>query len=187
MKRIARTAMGPVLAGLVLLNPLHAETPAGQVDFGPLEPSKSRREFVEVNLQGPLLAMAAKVAGKDDPEIAQLLEGLKSVRVSVVGLGDDNRAGIQRRLGELRGQLDAAGWSAPVNVTDKDARVTVHVKARGGEALEGVVVLVEDKGRQAVMVNVVGDVKPAQLEKLGAKLDLAPLRHAGEAVSKAKK
>jgi hypothetical protein len=187
MKIISRLAHGALCASFLSLAVVRADTPAGQIDFGTFEPSKSRGEFVEVNLKGPLLAMAAKFAGKEDPEVAKLVESLKSVRVNVVGIGDDNRAEVSKRLVELRGKLDAGGWDKVVNVQDKGSRVTVHLKTRGTESVEGIVVLVDDGGKEAVLVNVVGDVKPEQLEKLGARLGLEPLRQAGEAIGKEKK
>ena len=187
MKNFTRIARATLLSALIPIAPMLADTPSGQIEFGTFEPSKTRGEFVEVNLKGPLLAMAAKFAGKQDAEIAKLVESLKSVRVNVVGLGDDNRADVRKRLAELRVQLDAGGWEKLVNVQDKGDNVTIHVKTRGTESVEGIVILVEDHGKEAVLVNVVGDVKPEQLEKLGARLGIEPLRQAAESISKEKK
>ncbi len=189
MKNLTSIARAALLSALIPISPLLADTPSGQVEFGTFEPSKSRggAEFVEINLKGPLLEMATKFAGKQDPELTKLVESLKCVRVNVVGLGDDNRSDVRKRLGEIRAQLDSGGWDKIVNVQDKGDNVTVHVKTRGKEAVEGIVVLVEDHGKEAVLVNVVGDVKPEQLEKLATRLGIEPLRQAAESISKEKK
>ena len=187
MKNLTRVARAALLSALIPIAPLLADTPSGQIEFGTFEPSKTHGEFVEVNLKGPLLAMAAKFAGKEDPEVAKLVGSLKCIRVNVVGLGDDNRSDVRKRLGEIRAQLDAGGWEKLVNVQDKGDIVTVHVKTRGSESVEGIVVLVEDHGKEAVLVNVVGDVRPEQLEKLASRLGIEPLRQAAESISKGKK
>ena len=182
-----KTIVSLSIASVLCLARLHAESLPGQIDFGSFSPSKSGGEFVEIQLKGPLLSLAARVAGKEDPEVGRLFESLKSVHVNVVGLGEDNRSQVSERLTEIRGQLTKEGWERIVNVQEKGSQVSVHVKMRGSESVEGIVVMIEERGKQAVFINVVGDVKPEQLEKLGARLNLEPLKHAGQALNKEKK
>ncbi len=184
MNALASITRTVALASILSLSTLGADTVPGQVDFGSFARSSSGGEFVDVQLKGPLLSLAAKLAGKDDPDVAQLVGSLTSVHVNVVSLGDDNRGDVRKRLTDLRGQLDTGGWEHVVNVDDKDSHVNVYLKMRGTESVEGVVVMVEDGGKEAVLVNVVGDVKPEQLEKLGDKLNIKPLKHAGKAIKK---
>jgi len=52
------------------------------------------------------------------------------------------------------------------------------VKTNSSDGIDGVVVTVIDTGeKQAVFVNVVGDIKPEQLAALGKNLHIDPLEH----------
>lgn len=175
--------IGTTLACCLLLTVAHAESqPAGFVDFGKLAPSATAEQFVEVNVKGALLKLAAQFTRKEEPEVAELIASIQQVRVNVVGLGDDNRADVTSRLGAMRGELEGKGWERVVNAREKAQDVSVYLKLGGGEVVEGVVVTVIDGGREAVLVNVVGNVKVDQIAKLGEKLNIEPLKKVGEAV-----
>jgi hypothetical protein len=178
MKRILSLTTGALLT----LSLLRADTLPGQLDFTSFTPAETGGELVEVKLQGALLQLAANLASKDEPDLAAVLNSLKLVRVNVVKIGESNRGSVEARLTDLRGKLDNTGWDQLVNVQEKQQRVGVYVKLRAQESIEGVVVMVETPGKEAVFINVVGDVKPEQLQKLGEKLDIEPLRKVGAAL-----
>jgi hypothetical protein len=62
--------------------------------------------------------------------------------------------------------------------------VGVYMKMRGPEAVEGLVVTVIEGKGHAVLVNVVGDIRPEKLQVLGERFNLeapqAPARENGE-------
>jgi len=186
MKRILCTSLGlfTLVAGLPLA--FAAEQPAtgGMVDFGKFSPPASGGQFVEVNLRENLIAMAARLTEGQEPEVAQLLRGLKAVRVNVIGLDDANRQEIGQRIQAIRTQLASAGWEHVVTAQQKDEDISVFIKLRGTEAIEGVAVTVLQGGREAVLVNVVGDIKPEQLAVLGERFDIEPLKKIGATVKK---
>ena len=177
------------LATLVVVSPLcaFAAEPAqepGAVDFGKLIPPANGASFVEVNVSPGLLGIAAKLTSKQEPDIADLLRSLKAVRVNVVGLDDSNRADLIAQIRKVRTDLETQGWQRVVSVLEKGQDIGVYVKHRGDEAIEGVVVTVLESEKEAVFVNVVGDLKPEKLAQLGEKLNIEPLRKVGEAVKK---
>jgi hypothetical protein len=171
------------VAGLQLA--LAAEPAAdGVVDFGKISPPTSGGQFVEVNIRENLIAMAARLTESQEPEVAQLLRGLKAVRVNVVGLDDGNREEVLKRIEAIRGQLAGAGWERVVTAQQKDQDVSVFIKLKGSEAIEGVAVTVMEGNREAVLVNVVGNIKPEQLTMLGERFDIEPLKEIGITVKK---
>ncbi len=174
------------LAVLLALPPLtlRAANPAGYVDFGKLSPGESGSEFVEVNVNSNLIGMVAKMAGKAQPEVTELLQGLQSIRVNVIGLTDENRADIQSRVKAIRGQLDTQGWERIVTVQEKKQDVGVYMKTRGQEAVEGIVVTVLDGKKEAVLINIVGDIKPEKIGALGEKFNIDPLKKVGHGLEK---
>jgi Domain of unknown function (DUF4252) len=161
-----------------------ADQPAGYVDFGKFTPSTAGGEFVEVKLSSGLIQMAAKIARKHEPDVADLLKNVRSVRVNVVPLGDDNLGETERKAETIRAELEGKGWEQIVNVKEKNQDVAIFLKTRNAETVEGIVITVVEDGKQAVFVNVVGDVKLDQLSKLGDKLNLEPLKKVGEVIEK---
>ncbi len=128
--------------------------------------------------------MASRFAEKADADVAQLLKGLHQVRVNVIGLDDKNRPELEERIKDIRKQLDAKGWERIVVAKKENQDVNVYLKTENKDTVQGLVVLVIDGNKQAVFVNVVGDIKPDQLSLLGDKLHIDQLKKAGQATEK---
>lgn len=179
MKNLISSAFGAaLLTGFIGVG--WADEPPGYVDFGKLNPPSGGGEFVEVNVNNSLICMATKFVEKQQPDVAQMLRGIHSVRVNVIGLSDENRADIQLRVKNLREKLEGQGWQRVVTAVQPNEDVGVYLKTRGEEAVEGLVVTVIDNHQQAVLVNVVGDIRPERLAELAEKLNLQPLKKLGE-------
>ena len=151
--------------------------PPGQVDFGAFAPGSSGKEFVEVNITSSLISMACKFVEKEDADIAKVLGGLQSIRVNVIGLDDSNRTEIVERAQKVRKDLDGKGWDRIVTAQQQSQDVSVYLKTRNKDTVEGLVVVVLDGKNEAVFVNVVGDIKPEQVSMLGEKFHIEPLKH----------
>ena len=184
MKNFTRNSLGVALLVALMQIGVQAANPAGYVDFGKLSPGDSGSQFVEVNVNSNLIAMVGRLAQKAEPDVAELLQGLHSIRVNVIGLNDENRADIETRIKAIRAQMDTQGWERIVAAQQKNEDVGVYLKTRGPDAVEGVVVMVLDGRKQAVLVNVVGDIKPEKLGMLGEKFNIDPLKKLGPAVNK---
>jgi hypothetical protein len=170
------------LAAGVSFNVL-AGPPPGQVDFGKFSPPGDDGQFVEIQINSNLLSLAAQVVEKQQPETAKLLHNVQLVRVNVIGLTDENRAELTKRVRQIRHDLDARGWDHNVAVQGKDGQdVGIYTKTRGGEALAGLVITVIDAKEQVVLINIVGDIRPEQVAALGEKLNIEPLKDIGAAL-----
>lgn len=179
MKNALRSSLAvAALAAVLSLPGLAAEDP-GYIDFGKFTAGPDSK-FVEVNLESGLLKFAAKIAGSHDKEAAELLRNIKRVRVNVVGLDDNNRAATIERVQEIRADLEAKGWEKIVTAREGGAKggddVMIFMRTNGDEAISGLVVTVIEKNGEAVLVNVVGDIRAEQLARLGENLDIKPLR-----------
>jgi hypothetical protein len=177
-------AAAGLLSGWLVVTALAAEPSGGQIDFGAFTPPASGGEFVEVNIRSNLIEMAARLAEKAEPDAAEVLRSVRQIRVNVIGLDDGNRTELEQRLQAIREQLDTQGWERIVTAQSKREDVRIHLRTRGHEAVEGLVVTVLDGGKQAVLVNVVGDIRPDKLALLGEKLGLDPIRQAAESIRK---
>jgi hypothetical protein len=147
----------------------------GQVDFGTFKPDSST-EFIEVNVPSSLINLAAKFVEKQEPEVAKLLHGLKLVRVNVVGLTDDNKSDLEKRVSKVRNELSGRGWERLVTVQKEGQDVGIFMKMDKDSAVQGLAVTLIEAGKQAVFVNVVGDIKPEQLTMLGERLNIDQLK-----------
>ena len=174
-----------VLAAGVRLNVL-ADPPPGQVDFGKFTPSGDGGEFVEIQIKSNLLSLAAQMVEKQEPDVAKIMRSVELIHVNVIGLTDANRADVEKRVRQIRHDLDAQGWEHNVVVQQKDGEdVGVYTKTRGGEALAGLAITVIEPKAEVVLINIVGDIRPDQVAALGEKLDIEPLKKVGAALKDA--
>src|SRR5687768_9866222 len=164
MKRIV--CLTAALAAITFVSVRAANLEPGAIDLGKLTPTPGA-EFVEVNINSNLIAMVTNFAKKAEPEVAEILKGLKSIRVNVLGLNDENRDDIQARIASVRTQLDKNGWDRIVTVIDGADDVGVYMKTKGAEVVEGVVVTVLSGKKEAVFVNIIGDIRPDNLATVG--------------------
>lgn len=178
MKNLIRSAFVAATLSLALTTfASAAEVETGAIDIGQLMPS-AKGKFVEVNLSPALLKFAARIAAKQEPETAELIRGLKSIRVNVVGLDDSNRAATTEQIEGVRRKLETQGWTKMVTVREGAGgdNVDIHVKQRGDDVIEGLVVTVIDHKGEAVFVNIVGSISADQIAKVAENLNIEPLK-----------
>lgn len=149
----------------------------GAMDIGPLIPS-AKGECVDINLTATMLKFAARLTAPQEPETAELIRNLKSIRVQVVGLDDSNRKGTVEQIEAVRRRMEVGGWAKVVAVRESESgeNITIHLKQRGEESIDGIVVTVIDKKGQALFVNIVGDIQADQIALVAEKFNITPLQ-----------
>jgi len=97
----------------------------------------------------------------------------------VVDLDDSNRADALGKIAAVRAQLEADGWQKTVSVRNSKngEDVMVFIRQTSDDAIAGIVVTVIENKKQAVFVNVVGDIRADQLASIGAQFNIPPLRN----------
>ncbi len=178
MKNVLRLSLAAATLSLALTTLASAaESDAGAIDIGQLVPS-AKGQFVEVNLSSAMLKFAARITARQEPEVAEMIRNLKSIRVNVVGLDDTNRASTVEQIEKVRRKLESQGWTKMVTVREREDgdNVDIHVKQRGEENIDGLVVTVLDKKGEAVFVNIVGNINADQIAQIADKFDIEPLR-----------
>ncbi len=158
----------------------------GYVDIGAFAPG-GKGQFVEVNLPTGLIKFAARLAKTQEPDVANLLANLKSVRVNVVGLDDGNRADTVAKIEGARRKLEGEGWTKVVTVREPGGdNVDVHVRQKTDDVIEGLVVTVLDRRGEAVFVNIVGNISADKIGAVAEKFQIEPLRKLRLPAAKAK-
>jgi hypothetical protein len=134
-------------------------------------------ESMDVTLDGSLLQLAAKFAGKDgaDADVKKVIAGLEGIYVrsyEFAAEGEYNKADVDA----VRAQFQAPAWARVVGVRSKrhGDDVDVYFKTTANGVLGGIVVI-SSEPKELTIVNIVGTIDPAQLSHLGGQFHIPAL------------
>jgi hypothetical protein len=167
--RGSRLLASVVLAALLTACGLTA--PRGSDGFADLEsPGLADTERVLSLSIGPALLRFAASHVDDDPATRDLLRSLDGVRVRVYEIdGDAGR--VAARLDGMSASLQDDGWERVLLVREEDEQAHMLLKIHDG-TICGMTVLVSDGRSEAVIVNLMGDIRPQQFGDVMVALDL---------------
>lgn len=134
----------------------------GYVDFGDLS-SMFGEPAVQIAVGQSLLNMLGSLSAEDDPEAAALFKKLNGVRVNVFKT-DALVQGAVDQVKEISANLSSRGWESVVTVNSDDEQVRIFMKLVDDHVQGITVMALEDD--EAVFVNIIGDLKPSELEKV---------------------
>lgn len=147
----------------------------GYVDFEAMGVLKDVETSVEVFLKGPLLKLCREAVRNDEPELAEMLDGVQYVRVQVFPLDRRSSEEVSRKTGEIAKNLEKKGWEVAVRVRERDENVFVYILPGKDDKIEGLVVMAVEDGEEAAFINIVGTIDPEQLGRVGRNLDIDDL------------
>ena len=132
---------------------------------------------------GPALLRLAAAHIDDDPEIRQLLRGLEGVRIRIYEIdGDAGR--VANRINAMSQHLQDDGWEPVLSMKQGDEATYMLLRVIDQQVC-GMTVLVSDGDSEAVVINLMGDIKPEQFGDVMVAIDAdSPRTDAvGQAVS----
>jgi len=151
------------------------ERDPGYVNFADVESWFNQEATMEVNIKGALLKLVAEASRYDDPELASMLGKLKAIQVRGYTLTPEQVDGISRHASDYSRRLEGSGWDTVARVREDDEDVHMYVKA-SDDAIDGLVVMVVAPGEnETVFVNIVGNINPEEIGRIGRKFDIGPL------------
>jgi len=140
----------------------------GYVDFGELSGTFGE-PTVQISIGASLLNLVGSLSAEEDPEAAELFKKLNGVRVNVFET-EAMAEGAVDLVKDISSKLSSSGWESVVTVNSADEQVRVFMKING-ETVDGITVMaVEDN--EAVFVNVIGNINPAELERVMKNFDV---------------
>ena len=140
----------------------------GYVDFGDLSLTYGEPK-ITINLGGTMLNFVGMMSSSESPETSEMISKLKGIRVQIYSI-EDNAEAAMNQFGDTKSSLKSSGWEPIVQVNEDDEQVLVYMKAVEGN-MEGMTVMVVDQ-EEAVFVNVIGQLNPAELAKVMDKFDV---------------
>jgi hypothetical protein len=147
----------------------------GYYDFGDLSSFDNGEEGAEINIEEHLIKMVAKMSVNEDKQLAELLNGLKLIKVNTFQVNDQNRNDIKKKISSVQSSLSGNKWDKIVRIKEKGEDMSVFLKTDRNNKINGLVVAgIMEKG-QAVFVNIVGDIDLEAIGKLGDKFDIPSL------------
>jgi hypothetical protein len=155
-----------ISGGLVLLGICTGASAQGYFEFGDI-PGVSEQPKVDINLNEVLLGFVLNGLRGQNPEAAELLEGLHGVRVRVYEtLRNSDRVGDF--IDDASGSLEAQGWQRIVYVQDEGSKVRIYLQMTE-EEVSGMTVMVVDQ-KDAIFMNIAGSIDPEKLATLAAQV-----------------
>ncbi len=147
----------------------------GYIDFGSFDKFQGAEETVEVFIKGPLLKFVSKAAEYEDPELASLLNKLKLIKVNVFSLDKFDINEARNIMKSVSGKIDRSKWDLMVRTKEAGEHVEVYTQFGPNDILTGLVVMVVEENKEAVFVNIAGEMDPAKLGKLSDKFNIPRL------------
>lgn len=146
-------------------------SPAGNIDFNDLSNVYGEPK-VEINLGSGLISMVSTFARHDDPEVAQLLNKLENVKVRVYNLNNQSVDHAFKSVDSVTKMLRKDKWEPIVSVNEEGEKVRIFTKLTN-EVIDGLVVMaVNAHSGEAVFINIVGEINPAEISKVTQSLNM---------------
>jgi len=140
----------------------------GYVDFGELS-SVFGEPTVQISVGESLLGLVGSLSAKEDPEAAELFKRLNGVRVNVFET-ESMADGAVDLVKDISSKLSDRGWESVVTVNSKDEQVRIFMMI-SDDSVDGITVMAVEEN-EAVFVNVIGDINPAELSRVMDNFDI---------------
>lgn len=155
-----------IVTGFVVISFSAASHAQGYFDFGEI-PGVDDQPLVDVNLNAVMIGFLGTMAREVDPAAADLLSGLRGVRVRVFDSVRNERQ-ISNFIDEVTETLEEQGWQRVVFVQEETAKARIHMQMTEDE-VSGMTVMLFD-GSEVVLINIAGNVSAADLGRIMAAL-----------------
>jgi hypothetical protein len=110
-----------------------------------------------------------------DPEASKLIKKLKAVRVQIYNMTDNDQPALDL-IAKVSKDIQNKNWLPIVSVNEKGEKVRIFTKITD-DVMDGLMVMVVNnsdsrEAREAVFINIVGEIDPAQINKVTQSLNI---------------
>ena len=146
----------------------------GYIEFSSISTQIDEEPNIEIFLKGPLLRLVAEASSIEDPDLARMLHKLEAIRVlaydmdEVSSSSEDQLLNIGRALSQ---EMTGANWEPVARIREDDERVYIYFKTLN-DSIQGLTVVAIDSRDEAVFVNIVGEINPEEVGRIGRKFNV---------------
>jgi len=119
---------------------------------------------------GPSLLHFVASHADDDPAVSELLKGLDGVRIRIYQI-DGDALRVAARMSTMSEHLQGHGWE-PVLSVRNGSEASYMLLRVVNERICGMTVLVSDGDSEAVVINLMGEIRPEQFGDVMMALDV---------------
>jgi DNA polymerase III gamma/tau subunit len=174
MKRISLIFLLVIFPSILLYAQEDITKLPGYVDFGNFDGLYDPEEYTEVNIETPLLHLAAKMSKGKDQELYNLLNNLKLIKVYTFQVAQSMESSVEQKINRITSKLNSEDWERIVRVKDRGEEVNVYLK-NVNDNIAGVTVLTFEKDGEAAFINIVGNIDLEAISKLSDKFNIPEL------------
>ncbi|NIP18262.1 MAG: DUF4252 domain-containing protein [Xanthomonadales bacterium] len=120
---------------------------------------------------GPAILHFAARHMDDDPETRALLRGVNGVRVRIYEI-DGDAVRVAGRIQDMSASLQDDGWEPVALIREEGEQTHMLMKANGG-AIRGLTLITSDGSKEAVVINLMGDLQPRYFSDVMVALEVA--------------
>ena len=147
----------------------------GYVNFGSLTEFENSTGVTEVILDEDLLSVLAEISTEEDPNVMEILKGLKLVRANVFEVTESNKSELEAKVNNIDSKLMNSNWKRIVKTRSDDEIANIYIKQNSNKQIVGLVVTSVGDDDEAAFVNIVGTIDLATIGKLGKQFNIPHL------------
>lgn len=143
----------------------------GFVSFDNLEAEYGEPK-VMVDLNQAMLGFVSKL-NVADQETSELISKLKAVRVKIYNIESNEKPALEL-MSKVTNDIKKKSWMPIVTINEEHEKVRVFTKLTN-EIMDGLVVMVindNETKKEAVFINIIGEIDPAQINKVTKSLNI---------------
>lgn len=146
----------------------------GFVDFADLGIDAPGELTLGVSLSGPILRLVAEATRGEEPGFAELIDKLQGIFAKVYEVPEDERGAIDRIARSTVRRLESRGWHTVFEVHDAGASSYLQVRTEG-DLIQGLAVVFVEPDGTTGFINVVGNITPDEVGRIGRTFDIEAL------------
>lgn len=152
----------------------------GFVDFADLGVDPPGELTLGVSLSGPILRLVAEATRGEEPGFAELIDKLHGIFAKVYEVPDADRGTVETLTRNTIRRLESRGWQTVVELHDAGDSSYLQVRT-DGELIQGLAVVFIESDGTTGFINVVGNITPEEVGRIGRTFDIDALERFDDA------
>ncbi len=153
------------------------ESHPGYFSLDDLEIIDPNGSSVDISLQGAMLRLVGAAVLQEEPELAELVSQMASMRVLVAPIDEIDPVAATAAIAKGVATLEEKGWQRVVRVREEGEQVHVYLKEVDGQ-IEGLTLFVFEPEDEMTLINIAGRIDVDLLGALSQAFDVPTLEEA---------